>query len=149
MNGLTGDKERGARSHFQIVIRLQMVRAQVHDRLHPGVSGEHKKIDIDDILMGIQGVAIAAREAGLAAFTSVCLHVCERIEPSLRIGYITPPTLALVAEWAANAELYLRRPRYGEFAKALVLQLNDPQWGSPLDPVVQAKLLHDLSEPTS
>ena len=102
MNGLTGNKERHARSHFQIVIRLQMVRAQVHDRLHRGLTGEHKNIDIDGILMGIQGVAVAAREAGLAAFTSVCLRVCERIEPSLRIGYITRPTLALVAEWAAN-----------------------------------------------
>jgi hypothetical protein len=149
MNGLTGNKERHARSHFQIVIRLQMVRAQVHDRLHRGLTGEHKNIDIDGILMGIQGVAVAAREAGLAAFTSVCLHVCERIEPSLRIGYITRPTLALVAEWAANAELYLRRPRYAEFAKALVFQLNDPQWGSSLDPTEQAKLLHDLSEPCS
>jgi hypothetical protein len=149
MNGLTGDKERGARSRVEIVIRLQMVRAQVHDQLHRGASWEDKNIEIDDILSGIQGVAIAAREAGLAAFTSVCLHVCERIEPSLHIGYISRSTLALVAEWAANAELYLRRPRYAEFAKALVLQLNDPQWGSPLDPAEQAKLLHDLPEPSS
>jgi len=149
MNAPTGDMERGARSHFQIVIRLQMVRARVHDGLYRGASWGHENIEIEDILTGVQGVAFAAREAGLAAFTSVCLQVGERIERSLRSGHISRITLALVAEWAANAELYLRRPHYAQFAKTLMLQLNDSRWGSSLDPAEQAKLLHDLLEPSS
>jgi hypothetical protein len=99
-----------------------------------------------DILTGMQGVADAAREAGLSGFTSVCLHVCERIEPFRRAGSMPKATLGLVAEWAANSELYLRRPQYAEFARALVLQLNDSLWGSRLNREEQNSLMRAMLE---
>jgi hypothetical protein len=146
MIALKGDKEGGARSRFQMVIRLQLVRAHVHDCLRRGSSWEPGTAEITEILSGIQGVAIAAREAGLGGFTSVCLHVCERIEPFQRTGSMPRATLGLVAEWAANSELYLRRPQYTEFAKALVLQLNDRLWGSRLDREEQNSLMRAMLE---
>lgn len=142
----TGDMEGGARSRFQMVIRLQLVRAQVHDCLRRGDSWEPKRAEITNILIGIQGVAAAAREAGLSGFTSVCLHVCERIEPFQRNGSMPRSMLGLVAEWAANSELYLRRPQFAEFARALVLQLDDSLWGSRLDREEQRSLMRTMLE---
>jgi hypothetical protein len=146
MMALVGDMEGGARSRFQIVIRLQLVRAHVHDCLRRGASWEPRRAEIKEILTGIQGVAVAAREAGLSGFTSVCLHVCERIEPFQRSGSMPRATLGLVAEWAANSELYLRRPQYTEFARALVLQLNDGLWGSRLNREEQNSLIRAMLE---
>jgi hypothetical protein len=140
------DMEGGARSRFQMVIRLQLVRAHVHDCLRRGDSWEPGRAEINELLTGIQGVAVAAREAGLSGFASVCQHVCERIEPFARTGTMPRATLGLVAEWAANSELYLRRPRHAEFAKALVLQLNDRLWRSQLSREEQNSLIRAMSE---
>lgn len=144
-----GDTEAAARSRFQMVIRLQLVRAHVHDCLRRGSSWQPDGAEITEILAGIQGVAIAAREAGLSGFTSVCLHVCGRVEPFQRAGSMPQATLGLIAEWAANSELYLRRPQYAEFAKALVVQLNDRLWGSRLDREEQDSLVRAMSEDLS
>lgn len=149
MTAPKGDKEAGARSRFQMVIRLQLVRAQVHEGLRRGSSWEPGRTEITELLTGIQGVAAAAREAGLSGFTSVCLHVCGRIEPFQQTGSMPRATLGLIAEWAANSELYLRRPQHAEFAKALVLQLNDRLWGSRLDREEQNSLIRAMSERVS
>jgi hypothetical protein len=143
------DMEGGARSRFQMVIRLQLVRAQVHDCLRRGAACEPSAAEIRELSTGIQGVALAAREAGLSGFTSVCLHVCERIEPFQRNGSMPRATLALVAEWAANSELYLRRPLYTEFARALVFQLNDSLWGSRMTREEQNNLMRMMLERSS
>jgi len=129
-----------------MVIRLQLVRAHVHDCLRRSASSEPGRAEISEMLTGIQGVAVAAREAGLGGFTSVCLTVCERIEAFQRTGSMPRATLGLVAEWAANSELYLRRPQYAEFARALVLQLNDRLWGSRLNREEQESLMHAMLE---
>jgi hypothetical protein len=141
-----GDMEGGARSRFQMVIRLQLVRAHVHDCLRRGSSWEPGKAEIAELLTGIQGVAVAAREAALSGFTSVCLHVCERIEPFQRSGTMQRAMLGLVAEWAANSELYLRRPRHAEFARALVVQLSDRSWGAQLSREEQNNLMRAMLE---
>ena len=129
-----------------MVIRLQLVRAHVHDCLRRSASSEPGRAEINEMLTGIQGVAVAARAAELGGFTSVCLKVCERIEAFQRTGSMPRATLRLVAEWAANSELYLRRPQYAEFARALVLQLNDSLWGSRLNREEQDSLMHAMLE---
>jgi hypothetical protein len=145
MNARRRDMEYTTQGYFQLVIRLQVVRMHVHDKLRCADGAAQEPAETKDIVCRIQAVAIAAHEAGLFAFTSICLHVCERIDPSLRSGYISKPTLALVAEWTANAELYLRRPRFVQFAKAMLLQLNDRRWGEPLDPHECETLLEELT----
>jgi hypothetical protein len=142
----SGDMEGGARSRFQMVIRLQLVRAHVHDCLRRSPSWAPGRAEIEEILTGIQGVAVAARDAGLEGFKLVCLHVCGRIEPFERTGAMPRATLGLVAEWAANSELYLRRPQHAEFARALVSQLNDSQWGSRLNREEQNSLMGAMLE---
>jgi hypothetical protein len=146
MNARTHDMEQGTQNYFQLVIRLQAVRMHVHDQLQRTDSAFREPAETKDIVLAIQAVAIAAHEAGLYAFTSVCLYVCERIDPSLRSGYMSQPMLALVAEWTANAELYLRRPRFAPFAKTMVQQLNDPRWGEPLNANDLDALIRDLTQ---
>jgi hypothetical protein len=140
------DGDPAAPGHFQIVIRLQSVRARVHDGLHCGAPSEAMSAEATDILAGILGVAIAARSEDLTGFTSVCMLVYERIESFSRAGRLTRAMLELIAEWSANSELYLRRPRYVEFAKALVRQLNESQWGARLDRAEQDRLVRALLE---
>jgi hypothetical protein len=135
----------GIQNHFQIVMRLQLVRRLVRDVVNGECSWDLRWHEMEDILIAMQGVAAAARTAGLSGFTSICLHLCERVLPPMRSGYLP---IALLADWAANAELYLRRPHRREFATALLEQLNDPQWLGPLDPAEQASLLRALLEPS-
>ena len=138
------DRDAAAPNHYQIVMRLQSLRVRVHDGLRCGTPAEAMSAETTDILAGILGVAIAARAEDLTGFTSVCMLVYERIESLARAGRLPRAMLELVAEWSANSELYLRRPRYVEFAKALVRQLNEPQWGSRLDRAGQDRLIRAL-----
>ena len=140
------DGEAAAPSYSQIVTRLQSVRARVHDGLRCGTPSEAMSAETTDILAGILGAAIAARSENLAGFTSICMLVYERIESLARAGRLPRAMLELIAEWSANSELFLRRPRHVEFAKDLVRQLNEPQWGSRLDRAEQDRLLRALLE---
>jgi hypothetical protein len=146
MIALKGDTDRTAPSHFQIVIKLQALRACVHDGLGRGASCEATNSEATEILAGVLGVAIAARTEELRGFTSVCMLVYERIEGFGRSGRLPRALLEAIAEWSANSELYLRRPRYAEFARALVRQLNDAPWGSRLDRAEQDGLIRALFE---
>jgi hypothetical protein len=140
------DGDHAAPGHYQIVMRLQAVRARVHDGLRCGAPSEAMSAETTDILAGVLGVAIAARTEDLTGFTSVCMLVYERIESFSRAGRLPRAMLELIAEWSANSELYLRRPRYVEFAKALVRQLNESQWGARLDRAEQDRLIRALLE---
>jgi hypothetical protein len=140
------DGDHASPGHYQIVMRLQAVRARVHDGLRCGAPSEAMHAETTDILAGILGVAIAARTEDLTGFTSVCMLVYERIESFARAGRLPRAMLELIAEWSANSELYLRRPRYVEFAKALVRQLSESQWGARLDRAEQDRLIRALLE---
>jgi hypothetical protein len=144
MAAVKSDMDRAAPGHCRIMIRLQEVRARVHDSLSWGTPSEGPNAEGTDILAGILGVAIAARTEEMRAFTSVCMLVYERVEPLARSGRLPRRTLELIAEWSANAELYVRRPRYVEFAKGLVRQLNDAAWGSRLSRDEQDRLIRAL-----
>jgi hypothetical protein len=135
----------GIQNNFQIVVRLQRVRRLVHDVVNSDCSWELRCHQMQEILIAIQGVGAAANSAGFDGFTSVCSHLCERIEPLMRAGYLP---IALVAEWAAVAELYLRRPHGQGFAQALVDLLNDPQWHRELNPAEHGRLLCALRDPS-
>ena len=135
MFAFTGDMDRPApAAQLRIVTRLQQLRARVHDPF----------VETADILVGILGVAIAARTEEMRGFTSVCMIVFERIEPLARGGRLSRRMLELIGEWSANSELYLRRPHYVEFAKALVRQLNYSPWGSRLGREEQDRLIRSL-----
>ncbi len=144
-----GDREGAAPGYSHIVTRLQLVRARAHEWADRGEPWEPRIAEVEEMLSGIQGVAIAAQSAGLIGFTSACLYVCERVEPLLRSGNMPRATLILLAEWSVNSELYLRRPHFPEFVRALVIQLNDSLWGSQLDPLEQDNLIQAMLEPPS
>lgn len=116
---------------FQIMIRLQMVRAQAQELLRAGVP--HEAFANRELLLAIEGLANAARSAHLKGFTLVCLALKDRVE-LLRHGCIPDSVLALILDWAARAELHVRRPRFAEFARALATQLGEPAWGLQITP---------------
>ena len=144
MFAFTGDLHRPAPGHLRIVIQLQQLRARVHDSLCRGEPSEATNAETADIVAGILGVAIAAHAEEMRGFTSVCMIVFGRIEPLAHSGRLSRRTLELIGEWSANSELYLRRPRYVEFAKGLVRQLNDAPWGSRLGRDEQDRLIRSL-----
>jgi hypothetical protein len=144
MFAFTGDMDRPAPGQLRIVNRLQQLRASVHDSLCRGALSEVTYAETADILAGILGVAITARAEEMRGFTAVCMTVFERIEPLARSGRLPRRTLELIGEWSANSELYLRRPRYVEFARGLVRQLNDAPWGSRLGRDEQDRLIRSL-----
>jgi hypothetical protein len=144
MFAFTGDMDRPAPGHLRIVIRLQRLRARVHDSLCRGEPPEVTNEESAGLLAGILGVAIAARSEEMRGFTSVCTIVFERIEPLARSGRLSRRMLELIGEWSANSELYLRRPHYLEFAKELVRQLNDSAWASRLGRDEQDRLIRSL-----
>jgi hypothetical protein len=113
------------------MIRLQMVRAQAQELRRAGVP--HEAFANRELLIAIQDLANAARSAQLQGFTLVCHALKDRVE-LLRHGFIPDSVLALILDWAARAELHVRRPRFVEFARALATQLSEPAWGLSMTP---------------
>ena len=145
MNALVGDMERLSQRHFQIVIRLQKVRAQVQDLRRASVLREIAANE--ELRAALQGLAGAARQGGLVGLTLVSNVVGERMESLARRGRIPDHVLSLITDWAARAELYVRRPRFAEFARSLVRQLQDPAWELPLAPAECDRLISALLDP--
>lgn len=135
------------RSYFQILIRLQNLRTQINEWLNRGEDWQPTVDDLDNLLAYLQGMAVSARAWGLMGFTSMCLHVCERIEPLRRSGHMPRSILEMLDGWLTHAERYLRRPQSAALAHLLVVQLNDPRWGTGLDPGEETRLLRELMEP--
>lgn len=145
MNAPVDDMERLSQRHFQIVIRLQKVRAQVQDLRRASMLREIAANE--ELLAAIQGLASAARQGGLVGLTLVANVLGERVESLARRGRIPDGVLALVTDWSARAELYVRRPRFAEFARSLVRQLQDPAWELPLAPAEGDRLISALLDP--
>ena len=143
MSALIDDMPRQYPHHFQIIIRLQLVRAKVCDLARCDLSREH--LALAELQSSCQSVSTAAREAGLQALMAVSQEVSARLAVALRTAQITEAMLGLIGDWAANAELYLRRPHFRGFARTLVLQLNDPAWGAVMEGAAQMRLLHELT----
>jgi len=135
------------RSYFQILIRLQNLHTQLNEWLNRGEDWQPTVDDIDNLLAYLQGMAVSARAWGLVGFTSMCLHVCERIEPCRRSGHMPRSMLDMLDVWISYCERYLRRPQSPAHARLLVDQLNDRHWGTRLDPAEEARLLCELVEP--
>lgn len=146
MDTLIDDPERSAHSLFHIVTLLQSLRRNAHDRFHRDPPWDGSRAETAEILAEILAVAIAARVEGFFGFTSVCMIVYERIEALLHRGLMPKAILGQLVEWSASAELYLRRPRHAEFAKALVLQLHHSAWGARLGRGQRDGLIRSLLE---
>lgn len=134
----------GIQNYVQIVMRLRLVRRLVHDIGAGDYSRELQRNEMRDIFMALRRVADASSTPELSGFATACLLLCERIKALMPSGYLP---VALVADWAATAEMYLRRPHCSAFATPLLELLNDPLWHGALDPAEQARLLRELSQP--
>ncbi len=132
------------RHHYQIIVRLQVVRGWIYELSYRDLAREIAALE--ELLTAIQSVASAARESGLGGYAKVSLEVQSRFESALRRGGLSEITLDLVDDWAASSELYLRRPHSGGFARALVMQLNEPLWGTAIGMIDEAKLIDELTD---
>ena len=144
MSVLDHEASASVRHHFQIIVRLQMVRAKVSDLVSREVAHETA---LKDLALAIQSVKRTAKGAGLFGFATACQWVAERFAAAHARGEVTAKLLALIADWSAGAELYVRRPRFQGFARSIILQFNDPGWGSAMDVALQGELLDELNRP--
>ena len=129
--------------NFQIIVRLELARAHAHDLGHRFCPREIA--GLEELLLSLQSVVAIAHESGRGAFSKACREVCERLRTASFKGYFSPTLLELTAEWAAIAELHIRRPQCYSFAKALVSLLNDSRWGTAMDAVAQSRLIDELT----
>jgi hypothetical protein len=137
---------RGVHHHFQIVIRLQLLRGQISDLallMRPFDSRS-----FDELRLSFCSVTFASRQAGFEAFTSLCEQVGARLDDMIAGKIMTRMSLTLLNEWAACAELYIRRPRFRHFARALVLQLSHPNWSIVLGSETETHLIDRLTAPS-
>ncbi len=132
------------RHHYQIIVRLQVVRGWIYELSYRDLARETAALE--ELSTGIQSVANAARESGLRGYAEVCREIQSRFESALRRGGFPEAALELIDDWAASSELYLRRPHSHAFARALVMRLTEPRWGIPIDDLDQARLIDELLE---
>lgn len=138
---------RSVHYHFQIIIRLQWVRTQVTHLLCFERPCDPRALD--ELYSSFCSVTFAAREAGFAAFTMLCRRVSHRLDEMIVNDAVSNPFLRWVNEWAASAELYIRRPRFHHFARAVVLHLKHPIWGVVMDDETQVRVIDQLTSPYS
>ncbi len=112
---------------YQVMLRLQRLRSRVEDLMN-GPRAERLGADDADVLLdSLQAIAASARESGMAAYTSLCLSVCERIEQWRRRGNLPRPVLASVLVWIDMSHRYLQRPAGTSLASAPAADSSDPQ----------------------
>lgn len=132
-----------AHNQFQLIIRLQSFRTQISDLILRKWPLDASAFD--ELRQSFGSVTFAAHVAGFGAFTGLCEQVCLRLDDMIASKAITVMSLAQLNEWAASAELYIRRPRFRHFARTLVLQLYQPTWSIVLDSESEAQLIDRLT----
>jgi hypothetical protein len=128
-------------NRFQVIIRLQRVRALINE---PADQHSSPRSQLEAISKGLQWVAEAAVEQDLTAYVYVCRKVIERLNDLVEHGEIPPLLIARIDDWAAMSELYIRRPQFRQFGRMVVLQLNDPLWGPVINHHDQVGLIEEL-----
>ena len=127
---------------FQLVMRLQLLRASLTDGHNHGLSQRQL---LNGLMQNIRSVTVVAADFGLAGYWRMCREVIRRLEAMMKRGAVPPRLFALVVDWAASSELYIRRPKFRPFAQLLVRQLDDPLWNELIGEVDQSEMIHDLA----
>jgi hypothetical protein len=125
---------------------MQILRNQLRD-WRSGTIGDPVGTEIEEILWAMKGLAVAARTTGYNAYGSMCLHLTEQIEDLHCDDRLSRTTLDLLGAWVEHSERYLRDPSEPVAVTALVAQLNDPRWDSPLGRAEQDMLSRALLNP--
>jgi hypothetical protein len=125
---------------------MQTLRNQLRD-WRSGTIGDPIGTEIEEILWAMKGLAFAARKTGYSAYGSMCLHLAEQIEDLHCGNRLSRTTLDLLSAWVEHSERYLRDPSEPVAVTALVAQLNDSQWDSPLARAEQDMLSRALLNP--
>lgn len=108
-----------SRAPFQVLVRLQYLRAQVggsrfYDTL--GVGAER----LENVIWGLRGLAGATLDFGSGAYAEMCLECATRVERvrhvQARLGELYP----VLAAWLASSDNYLRYPARAAAAADLV-----------------------------
>jgi hypothetical protein len=141
-------KSTGVPNVYQLLMRLQFLREQIHDWQRQTQQGELGPAVAAEVLAALQGLAIAARQEGLSGFSMVCVRTGEQIEPLARLGQIAASTLLRLRDWIQCAEQYLRCPANHMAALALVAQLEHADWPVALSSRERLWLVTELTAAT-
>jgi hypothetical protein len=125
---------------------MQTLRNQLRD-WRSGTIGDPVGTEIEEILWAMRGLGVAARTTGYNAYGCMCLHLSEQIEDLHCDNRLSRTTLDLLSAWVEHSERYLRDPSEPVAVTALVAQLNDPRWDSPLGRAEQDMLSRALLNP--
>jgi hypothetical protein len=133
-------------SHSYVLNSMQNLREQLRVRRN-GTIDDLVATESEEILSAIKGLAVAARATGYTAYGSMCLHLTELIEDRHGGSRLSRSTLDLLSAWVEHSERYLRDPSERVAIAALIAQLNQPRWGSPLCQAEQDMLSRALLNP--
>jgi hypothetical protein len=142
LNGL-----RGNIGTFQVLIRLQHLRAQVGGWTGYGSVRDPDADRLQEVLWALRGMEVAARAAGLDAYAQVCQHLAEQVRPLCGGANIHWSLLHELCAWIVSSDRYLRHPTNPSAVADMVARLNALPWDSPLSQDDQGSLFRALLQP--
>ena len=107
------------RAPFQVLVRLQYLRAQVGGWRLCGTHEAAAEL-LENVIWGLRGLAGAALDFGSGAYAALCLECATRVE-RVRHAHAPPAELYnLLGAWLACSDDYLRSPTRAAAAANLV-----------------------------
>jgi hypothetical protein len=97
-----------AQGAFQVLMRVQYLRTQVHGWSRS--AGAHGAARMNEIELGLRGLSVAARAAGLSVYEQTCQRLAAHLDSLYRQGGVSAHLLAQLLEWLTASACQLRRP---------------------------------------
>lgn len=134
-------------STFQVLIRLQHLRAQVGDWTGYGSVRDPDSDRLQEVLWALRGMEVAAGTAGLDAYAQVCRYLAEQVAPLCGSATIHWALLQELCAWIVSSDRYLRHPENPSAVADMLGRLNALPWDSPLSQDEQSSLFRALLQP--
>ena len=98
-----------SRAPFQVLVRLQYLRAQVNASRPYSAQGMAAE-QLENIIWGLRGLAGAALDFGSGAYAAMCLECATRVERIRHVHSLLGELCHALAAWLASSDNYLRYP---------------------------------------
>ncbi len=131
---------------FHALLQVQHLRMQVSTWMGCIKSGTVGG-QIESLIQGLQGLALAARGGGLDAFAGMCQHFSGQLEPARHAGLLSGDSLQLLGAWLGSVDRYLRQPSNPGATAELVARFTALPWEASSNPALQGSLFRALLLP--
>jgi hypothetical protein len=108
-----------SRATFQVLVRLQYLRAQIDNSRLDGTRDTAAE-QLENVIGGLRGLAVATLDFGSGAYAAMCLECAVRAERFCHTHAAPGELYTMLGAWLASSDHYLRYPARAAAAVDLV-----------------------------